>query len=161
MSDLAKALNTPVPFEFEGMTWQLTPPKNSTYTKFQRWLELEAVRAVRQLRGDLDAAEYRVLLAAAGSDVAAKKYSVGKPAYLEASQSPEGMREWIRLMLLPCHPQADAELVTRMTEDEPTAEVLIVLLKQIWPDPEGGEGGDPKAAAAGPTAPPSGTTPRT
>lgn len=160
MGDLADALNAPHLFDFEGMTWQLTPPKNKTYARFQRWLELDAIRSIRELRGGISAEEYRELLAAAGRDITAKKYAVGKPAYLEASQSPEGMREWIRLMLLPCHPQADAELVTRMTEDEPTAEVLVMIIKQIWPAPEG-EGEDyPKAASAGGSGPPSGTTPR-
>lgn len=158
MGDLAAALNTPVPFDFEGMTWQLTGPAKGTFTQFQRWLEGEAYETVKRNRSHLSPAEYRDAMAAAGRDIAAKRYAVGKPDFLEAGQSYEGQREFIRLLLLPKHPQADTELVERMMQDGETAERLRLIFEVMFPNKDGeGEGGDPKGRS-GPSAPSSATT---
>jgi hypothetical protein len=145
MSDLAKALNTPVPFEFEGMTFQITPAGKGTFTQFQRWLEGEAFESVRRNRSHFSDAEYREQMASAGRDVASKRYAVGKPAFVEAGQSYEGQREFVRLMLLPRHPQADTELVERMLQDPEASERLRQILETMFPDAQGGDG--PKAAS--------------
>lgn len=158
MGEAAAALNVGPEFEFETLMWRLTPPDFESFARFELWLEGQAWGAVRRARRHMSPEEYDRRMDGVAEKVAAGVYSMGQPAFQRALAGYKGMRELVRLMLLPKHPQADTELADRMLKHEPTAELIGRMVEGMFPKPakkKKGKKAPPMSPSQDPASPPS------
>src|SRR4051794_19617480 len=102
----ARLLNAPVPFEFEGRVYNVTPsPTFAIEAAYQLWLERDAYLAVARHKGTLAADDYEAQLKGWRHDLAAKVYAWGSEVCFNALRSEPGWRELAYLLLK--HAEAD------------------------------------------------------
>jgi hypothetical protein len=127
VAETAKALATPVPFEFEGITYQVAQRNLKMEGAFEVWLEERARLAVARHQRHMSAAEYEAHLAGWRRECAAGTYSFGQALAIQAWLSEPGSKymAFLQLAFLPPIPK----------EKEPQEPVTMHTIDRIWADP--------------------------
>jgi hypothetical protein len=149
----ARLLNQPVPFEFQGKTYRVTPePTFQIEAAYQLFLEREAYLAVHRHKGTLDPGDYEAQLKGWRHDLAAKEYAWGSEVCFRALRSEPGWRELAYLLMRHAEAQGGQpepvtrDLVERIAKDpEKARELLAVVWGVKDPNPPG-PGATPPAA---------------
>lgn len=141
----ARLMNRPVPFEFEGKVYGVTPePTFEVEAAFQVWLEREAYLAVYRHKGTMGPDDYEAQLRGWRHDLAAKEYAYGGAVACRALQSEPGWKEMAFLLMKHAEEHGGQpepvtrELIERVAKDPAKARELLAV---VWgvkdPNPKG------------------------
>jgi hypothetical protein len=147
MGETADALGLGPTFEFEGTTYTLSPWTYAVQAQFERYLEAQAVAAVKRM--DLPDDERRDLLKDVYRDIAAGSYSFGSELVAQALRSLKHLKHLFLLALKVHHPGVTKDLVERMFERQ--LEELLQKMTSANADPTPGPATAPTTSS--PTTP--------
>ena len=122
MSEQAKALGKGQIFDFKGVRYTLTPFNNDMMAMFSTWLEDQAWRRVERTRDKVPADAYAERHAAVSKLVAENAFAFGGEIAARASQTLDGQKYILFLMLCPENKDASERLASDMM-DQVYAEV--------------------------------------
>jgi len=134
MGTTADALGLGPQFEFEGTTYTLAPWTYAVQAKFERYLEDQAVQAVKRM--SLPEDERRDLIKEVYRDIAAGSYSFGSELVAQALRSLKHLKHLFFLALQVNHPGVTKDLVEKMFEQQ--LEELLQKMTQANADPTTG-----------------------
>lgn len=107
-----------VPFQFEGRTYKVEARTRDTELLYQRWLEREALQAVRRHSDDMTPEERRTHAAAWQQSVATGTYKFGSAACYQAMFSADGSVRIAYLQLSQTTPDLAEATVARVYADD-------------------------------------------
>lgn len=134
MGQLARALGIGAEFDFEGVTYRLSPPKPNLQAKFETWLEKKAWEVLKRQKQFMEPDEYRSARTDLLGSIAASEYDFGGELVRKSiNGSLEGLTHWCWILLHDTDPTVEESTVRKMVE----AEVMEILaaLERNNPDP--------------------------
>lgn len=144
----AVALGAPIPIEFEGKTYMLSPFKNKLVGYYESWLKAQAWKEVEEDRPLMEAGViaphvYQERHREVSRLIAGKDYKRGGSIFQTSLSTEEGFKQVAFLMLRDNDQTVTPELVERMYEAIP--EQLIARVQDLMTDPNLRKGTAPKA----------------
>lgn len=118
MGMVSAALGSPVDLVYDGKTYKLSPWSYDIQSSYERYLEGEAVAALKRLRPYLTEDEYREQLSETRRDVGAGLYTFGSDIVAKAIWAKPHFKHLVWLCLQKNHPEATKDLVSKMVDDQ-------------------------------------------
>lgn len=137
MGEHAKALGLGAQFEWQGQTWHLSPWSFGIQGQYEKYLEDQAIQAVRRQSRYLSAEEYQDLLQKTIQDIAAGVYSFGSKVVQESLKSLNNFQHIVLLCLKKNHPKVTKEEVQDIVKEmgEELMEKMTMANSDPTPDP--------------------------
>ncbi len=119
----------------KGKTYQVSLLTLEKQSAFERWLEKESVKAIKNVKDVLDESEYNAALSVALSDIASGRYVFGGEDAQQSLTTFKGMCAMISILFGITHEQA-MELVK---ENKELGKIIENIIVRSFPVPEGNE----------------------
>jgi hypothetical protein len=113
----ARLLGTPIPFDFGGRLYMVSPRTFEQESLFQVWLEREVLKGIQRHQDAMSPTEYAQHIAGWRQECGSHMYDYGSPASIMASLSPAGMKYLVFLALKEKQPEVDLHLIDRIWDN--------------------------------------------
>ncbi len=123
--DMRRILGIPVPFEYNGKTYQIGPWSFLIEGMFAAWVERRAVLRLDASRGSIGEDEYRIQRRELRQDIDKGMYEWGSDIVASAWQNPEGSRHIVYLTLHAIDPSVTPHFVQEMSRNK-------AVWKDLW-----------------------------
>jgi hypothetical protein len=131
MAELAKALGLSNTVTIEGKEYKMCAPDLEILGEFEIWIENRALSKVERTRGMVEESIYQERHREVMQMISSEMFSVGKPAFAEASTSHDGLCHILYLCLKRENPSISKDMVKRAYESEINQSLMTRLGEQM------------------------------
>lgn len=135
MGQIAKSLGTPVPFEFDGQTYQVSPWTFGILGQFEVYLEEQALINLKRMKPFLTDDEFKDLAHKTKQDLDKGKYTFGNNDTKDVLNSNKHLKVLAHLCLQAANPSLPQGLMNRLEQDREKFEELIAKMFEANSDP--------------------------
>lgn len=118
MGQIAKALGMGSEIRHNGRTYNVSPWTYKIQGEFERYLEGQAVQAVRRMRPHMNEYEWKEAMTQVQRDITTGVYTFGSEQVAQALQALPHMKHLFYLLLKENHPEVTPELAAEIVDSD-------------------------------------------